>query len=333
MSRRVGVTLISMPSLWAASLLLLGEGVVVVTGTWAHPLHRTARAASQPPCRKREVGSSRLGHPAETARSLDGPHGPAGAAAAGLLRLRLGVELFQRLLRGGSTAAGGGRRWSTQKAASDEDQVGTRTARSERNRGGRQGTGQDLRTAEPAARQGRQRRPAAVRSTAPKTTRSPSPTGSRRWSTSSRPKATRKRANTEIGERIGAVNSFIFAHEFGHALIANYGLPVLGKEEDAADAISTVAAADRPPRGRIRRRRRRVLGDLLRPPGTARGRRVRRPALARPAARLRHPLLDRRLERKVIRPKSPNSKSCPNRGWKPVRANTSSWLGEHRIRC
>lgn len=44
----------------------------------------------------------------------------------------------------------------------------------------------------------------------------------------------------EIGERIGAVNSFIFAHEFGHALIANYELPVLGKEEDAADAISTM---------------------------------------------------------------------------------------------
>jgi hypothetical protein len=44
----------------------------------------------------------------------------------------------------------------------------------------------------------------------------------------------------ELGERIGAINSFIFAHEFGHALIANYELPVLGKEEDAADAISTV---------------------------------------------------------------------------------------------
>jgi Putative metallopeptidase len=44
----------------------------------------------------------------------------------------------------------------------------------------------------------------------------------------------------EIGERIGAINSFIFAHEFGHALIANYELPVLGKEEDAADAISTL---------------------------------------------------------------------------------------------
>jgi hypothetical protein len=43
----------------------------------------------------------------------------------------------------------------------------------------------------------------------------------------------------EIGERIGAVNSFIFAHEFAHALIANFELPILGKEEDAADAIST----------------------------------------------------------------------------------------------
>jgi hypothetical protein len=44
----------------------------------------------------------------------------------------------------------------------------------------------------------------------------------------------------ELGERIGAVNSFVLAHEFAHALIANYDLPVLGKEEDAADSISTV---------------------------------------------------------------------------------------------
>ena len=43
----------------------------------------------------------------------------------------------------------------------------------------------------------------------------------------------------ELGERIGAVNSFILEHEFGHALIANYELPILGKEEDAADAIAT----------------------------------------------------------------------------------------------
>ncbi len=43
----------------------------------------------------------------------------------------------------------------------------------------------------------------------------------------------------EIGERIGAVNSFILAHEFAHALIANFNLPVLGKEEDAADSIAT----------------------------------------------------------------------------------------------
>lgn len=44
----------------------------------------------------------------------------------------------------------------------------------------------------------------------------------------------------ELGEQAGAVNSFILAHEFAHALIANFKLPVLGKEEDAADSISTV---------------------------------------------------------------------------------------------
>ena len=45
---------------------------------------------------------------------------------------------------------------------------------------------------------------------------------------------------TEWGEAAGAVNSFILAHEFGHALIHNFELPVLGREEDAADGLSTV---------------------------------------------------------------------------------------------
>jgi hypothetical protein len=43
----------------------------------------------------------------------------------------------------------------------------------------------------------------------------------------------------ELGEQAGAINSFILAHEFAHALIANFELPVLGKEEDAADSIAT----------------------------------------------------------------------------------------------
>jgi hypothetical protein len=33
---------------------------------------------------------------------------------------------------------------------------------------------------------------------------------------------------------------FIFGHELGHALIDNYNLPILGKQEDAADAMSVV---------------------------------------------------------------------------------------------
>lgn len=44
----------------------------------------------------------------------------------------------------------------------------------------------------------------------------------------------------ELGERAGAVNSFILAHEFAHALIENFELPVLGREEDAADSIAAV---------------------------------------------------------------------------------------------
>ena len=44
----------------------------------------------------------------------------------------------------------------------------------------------------------------------------------------------------ELGKEWAAVNDFIFIHEWGHALIDAYDLPVLGKEEDAADALATV---------------------------------------------------------------------------------------------
>ena len=49
-----------------------------------------------------------------------------------------------------------------------------------------------------------------------------------------------KESPEEWGEAVGSVDSFILAHEFGHALIHNFNLPVLGREEDAADGIATV---------------------------------------------------------------------------------------------
>lgn len=44
----------------------------------------------------------------------------------------------------------------------------------------------------------------------------------------------------ELGKEWAAVNDFILVHEWGHVLIDLYDLPVLGKEEDAADALATV---------------------------------------------------------------------------------------------
>jgi Putative metallopeptidase len=44
----------------------------------------------------------------------------------------------------------------------------------------------------------------------------------------------------EIGTAVGATDSFILAHEFTHALINMYDLPVLGREEDAADELATL---------------------------------------------------------------------------------------------
>lgn len=43
----------------------------------------------------------------------------------------------------------------------------------------------------------------------------------------------------EFGKQLAAVDAFFLIHEFGHAFIHIFELPVLGKEEDAADAIST----------------------------------------------------------------------------------------------
>lgn len=44
----------------------------------------------------------------------------------------------------------------------------------------------------------------------------------------------------ELGREWAAVDGFILVHEWGHALIDLYDFPVLGKEEDAADALATV---------------------------------------------------------------------------------------------
>jgi Putative metallopeptidase len=44
----------------------------------------------------------------------------------------------------------------------------------------------------------------------------------------------------EFGQELAAVDGFVLTHEFGHAVIALFGLPVLGKEEDAADSLAAV---------------------------------------------------------------------------------------------
>jgi hypothetical protein len=45
---------------------------------------------------------------------------------------------------------------------------------------------------------------------------------------------------------LNAAVQFVLAHEIGHALIDQYDLPVLGKEEDAADAFAAYLLADNP---------------------------------------------------------------------------------------
>jgi hypothetical protein len=49
-----------------------------------------------------------------------------------------------------------------------------------------------------------------------------------------------RKDDEEFGRQIAAVDGFILVHEFGHAFVDAFDLPVLGKEEDAADAVATV---------------------------------------------------------------------------------------------
>ena len=44
----------------------------------------------------------------------------------------------------------------------------------------------------------------------------------------------------ELGKQWAAINGFILVHEFGHAFVDLFDLPVLGREEDAADAMASV---------------------------------------------------------------------------------------------
>jgi len=48
------------------------------------------------------------------------------------------------------------------------------------------------------------------------------------------------RNQNELGREWAAIDGFILVHEWAHALIDIYNFPVLGKEEDAADALATV---------------------------------------------------------------------------------------------
>jgi hypothetical protein len=52
-----------------------------------------------------------------------------------------------------------------------------------------------------------------------------------------------KTNQNELGREWAAIDDFILVHEWGHALIDQFEIPVLGKEEDAADALATVFMA------------------------------------------------------------------------------------------
>jgi hypothetical protein len=52
-----------------------------------------------------------------------------------------------------------------------------------------------------------------------------------------------------LGELFAELEYFVLFHELGHALVDQWNLPVLGREEDAVDAFSTIVMTDIVKRG------------------------------------------------------------------------------------
>jgi hypothetical protein len=48
----------------------------------------------------------------------------------------------------------------------------------------------------------------------------------------------------DLGVAFGSLEYFVLFHEIGHSLIDAWSLPVVGREEDAVDAFSTIVMAD-----------------------------------------------------------------------------------------
>jgi hypothetical protein len=64
-------------------------------------------------------------------------------------------------------------------------------------------------------------------------------------------KANPDASKKELGYATGATLGFVLEHEFTHALISMYDLPVLGKEEDAADTLATLLLLKSPEGARL----------------------------------------------------------------------------------
>ena len=47
-----------------------------------------------------------------------------------------------------------------------------------------------------------------------------------------------------LDDKVLGVAEFVFYHELGHALVDLYGLPVVGKEEDAVDTLAAIVSTD-----------------------------------------------------------------------------------------
>jgi hypothetical protein len=115
----------------------------------------------------------------------------------------------------------------------------------------------------------------------------------------------------EIGEQAGSVNSFILAHEFAHAMIENLDIPIFGREEDAADSISTALLLEVPNGDEYAANAALFWAELASEGGHS---------LEEYADE--HSL---NIQRALNRPtkKSLNPKLCPKRGWNVARKSTN----------
>ena len=128
----------------------------------------------------------------------------------------------------------------------------------------------------------------------------------------------------DIGYHFAELEYFVLFHEVGHALVDQWNIPVLGREEDAVDAFSTIFMTEIVKRGDFALAGAEFFLDLDKLTGAGRQAELRRRALVQQAARVLDRVLGLRERPGEVVADEPARRSCRRLAACAARMSTGS---------